>query len=88
MAVTLAHIESESSDNTYEIRIGEDLRCYCTCPIWKFGKQPFVFRNERIKSCKHLQKFMTTGMDIVGEEIRVPTQAKGVEFQIRALLLD
>ena len=83
----IAEIVSEKDPTkSYEIRIGQDLRCYCTCMSWKMGQHKFRFRNETIKSCKHLQQFMNTGMDIVGERQRL--QPTKVEFQIRALLLD
>jgi len=80
MAVVIAHIDSETTDKTYEIRIGADLRCYCTCPGWKFSKTT-------VKICKHLQRFMITGLDIVGERVRQVNDLKP-EFQIRAMLLD
>ena len=52
----LAQIESDSSDKIYEIRVGKDLRAYCTCMAWKISKcEP--------KSCKHLERYMLTGAD-------------------------
>jgi len=78
--VVIAHIDSQTTDKTYEIRIGQDLRCYCTCPAWKFSKS-------LVKTCKHLQGFMETGLDIVGESVRQAVASRP-EFQIRAILLN
>ena len=43
----LAQIESDTTPQQYQIRVGADFKAYCTCPAWRFSKcNP--------KSCKHL----------------------------------
>ena len=76
----LAQIESDSSDKIYEIRVGNDLRAYCTCMAWKISKcEP--------KSCKHLERYMLTGADYMGS--KSTNQGKNAqEFTIRSILLD
>jgi len=76
----LAQIESDSSDKIYEIRVGKDLRAYCTCMAWKISKcEP--------KSCKHLERYMLTGVDYVGDTPKDSVNnAKG--FTIRSILLN
>ncbi len=76
----LAQIESETTEKVYEIRVGKDLRAYCTCSAWKFSKcDP--------KCCKHLERYMFSGADYVGT---VPSNPilNDQGFTIRAVLLN
>ena len=52
MAKILRTVPSSSGNGSYEIRLGADARCYCTCPSWRFSKgSP--------KLCKHLSGFLS-----------------------------
>ena len=76
----LAQIESETTEKVYEIRVGKDLRAYCTCMAWKVSKcTP--------KSCKHLERYMFSGADYVGTVPSRPVRTDQ-EFTIRAVILD
>jgi hypothetical protein len=75
----LAQIESDTTTSVWEIRLGGDLRAYCTCPSWRFSKQ-------EPKVCKHLDRFACEDFDFIGNQ---PTNRKpsGDNFKVRALFL-
>ena len=55
MAAVITRVQSQSTDKSYEIRVGKDGRVYCTCPAWKFSRGT---REE--KNCKHLRGLQET----------------------------
>ena len=93
--VVLAEISStdpkrQNKGTTYELRVGQDYRVYCTCTAWKMGKQKFIYRNEMIKNCKHLIHFMENGADYIGNVVNQKASAnKGSRnFEVRAVVLN
>ena len=76
----LAQIESDTTPQQYQIRVGAAIKANCTCHAWRFSKcNP--------KSCKHLVRFMCDGADYIGSVPNNPVvEPQG--FVIRAILLD
>ena len=93
--VVLATVNStdpkrQDKGTTYELRVGQDYRVYCTCTALRMGKQKFVYRNEEIKNCKHLVHFMENGADYVGEFSNQKSLAniESRNFELRAVVLN
>lgn len=74
MGMLIREIKSLSSERTYELRIGDDGRVYCTCPSWKFQKA-------KNGVCKHVCSYMdelANGKPAQAVSSRVETKTSAV----------
>jgi|TARA_R110000824_G_scaffold22325_9_gene81858 hypothetical protein len=82
MGKDLLKVQSKSTNDTYNIVLGQDYRIYCTCKAWQFSRPP-------IKECKHLRDLFAVEGDRVMLELQKPTTTTNPDYRcvLRAVVL-
>ena len=82
MGKAIKEITSTTGNGTtYDIRLGEDYRIYCTCKAWQFSRPP-------IKECKHLRELFAVDGEAVMIALQKPAKNDRNDLYIRKVVLD